>query len=198
VVGSRRQATSGTVARQRLRGSPAPCLAAEKEHIFAATKDIFSKVRRHQYFLGQMVPAMRMVAPFRFKYTARSVPWTDAELDRLHRVWLQVQRAAWRLPPGYPSAPFVFPSARGGARWCPWCRRSLSTLSSLWRCRMGFARQPSVLGLRSSVTAAAATTSASSQKLSQRSDDRERDRSYASSALADGYKCQSSFQLASL
>ncbi len=32
VVRSRRQATSGTVARQRRKGSPAPCLAAEKEH----------------------------------------------------------------------------------------------------------------------------------------------------------------------
>ncbi len=59
---------------------------------------------------------MRMVATSRFRYSAPLVPWTDAELDQLHRVWLQVQRAAWRLPPGYSSAPFVFPSARGG---CP-------------------------------------------------------------------------------
>jgi ribonuclease HI len=116
VVRSRRQATSGTVARQRRKGSPAPCLAAEKEHIFATTRDIVGKVRRHQYLLGQMVPAMRMVATSRFRYSAPLVPWTDAELDRLHRVWLQVHRAAWRLPPGYPSAPFVFPSALGG---CP-------------------------------------------------------------------------------
>jgi hypothetical protein len=116
VVRSRRQATSGTVARQRRKGSPAPCLAAEKEHIFATTRDIVGKVRRHQYLLGQMVPAMRMVATSRFRYSAPLVPWTDAELDQLHRVWLQVHRAAWRLPPGYPSAPFVFPSALGG---CP-------------------------------------------------------------------------------
>ena len=59
---------------------------------------------------------MRMVAASRFRYSAPLVPWTDAELDGLHRVWLQVQRAAWRLPPGYPSAPLSFPSARGG---CP-------------------------------------------------------------------------------
>ena len=116
VVRSRRQAASDSVAKQRRRRRPAPCLAAEKEHIVTATRDIVSKARRHQYLLGQMVPAMRMVATSRFRYSAPLVPWTDAELDRLHRVWLQVQRAAWRLPPGYPSAPLLFPSARGG---CP-------------------------------------------------------------------------------
>jgi ribonuclease HI len=113
---SRRQAAPGSVAVQRRRRRPAPCLAAEKAHIFTTTNDITGKVRRHQYLLGQMVPAMRMVAASRFRYSAPLVPWTDAELDRLHRVWLQVQRAAWRLPPGYPSAPLLFPSARGG---CP-------------------------------------------------------------------------------
>ncbi len=113
----RRQAASGSVARQQYRKKSAPCLAAEIAHIFSATKDIISKVRRHQYLLGsQMVPAMRMLATSRFRYSAPLVPWTDTKLDRLHRDWLQVQRAAWMLPPGYPSAPFVFPSARGG---CP-------------------------------------------------------------------------------
>jgi hypothetical protein len=192
----RRQAASGSVARQQYRKKSAPCLAAERAHIFAATKDIISKVRRHQYLLGQMVPAMRMVATSRLRYSAPLVPWTDAKLDRLHRVWLQAQRAAWRLPPGYPSAPFVFPSARGG---CPEAHpvvpmvQARRTLSSLWRCWMGFARPPSV-GLSSSVTAAAATMSASLQKLSRTSDDRERAQLHAFSALAAGYTCQSSCQ----
>ena len=74
------------------------------------------KVRHHKFLLSQMVPAMRMMTTSRFRYSAPLVPWTDVELDRLHAVWLQVQRAAWRLPPGYPSAPFLLPSARGG---CP-------------------------------------------------------------------------------
>jgi ribonuclease HI len=100
----------------RRRWCRAPCLAAEKLHTQAAAKDIVAKIRRHQYLLCQMVPAMGMVATSRFRYSAPLVPWTDAELDRLHAVWLQIQRAAWRLPPGYPSAPLVFPSARGG---CP-------------------------------------------------------------------------------
>ncbi len=90
-----------------------------------------------------------------------------------------------------------FPAHEGAVprrtQWCPWCRRLRSTLSSLWRCGMRFARPPSV-GLRSSVTAAAATTSASSQKLSRRSDDRERAQLHAFSALAAGYICQSSCQ----
>jgi hypothetical protein len=60
-----------------------------------------------------MVPAMHMVATARFRYSAPLVPWTDAQLEKLHRVWLQVQRAAWRLPPGYPSAQLSFPVHEG-------------------------------------------------------------------------------------
>jgi hypothetical protein len=40
VVRSLQQADSGLVAGQRHRRSPAPCLAAEKEHIFTTTRDI--------------------------------------------------------------------------------------------------------------------------------------------------------------
>ncbi len=36
------------------------------------------------------------------------------ELNNLHTKWLQIQQAAWKLPPGYPSALLAFPSARGG------------------------------------------------------------------------------------
>jgi hypothetical protein len=57
---------------------------------------------------------MRMVAASRFLFSAPLVPWTDAELDVLHSKWLQVQRAAWRLLPGYPSAPLVIPAKHGG------------------------------------------------------------------------------------
>jgi hypothetical protein len=57
---------------------------------------------------------MQMVATSRFWYSAPLVPLTDAELDKLHMKWLQVHRAAWRLPPGFPSAPLMFPSADGG------------------------------------------------------------------------------------
>ncbi len=70
--------------------------------------------KHHCYRLGQMVLAMQMVAAVRFRYSAALVPWNDAELDQLHKVWLQVHRAAWRLQLGFASAPFVLPEAQAG------------------------------------------------------------------------------------
>jgi hypothetical protein len=67
--------------------------------------------KRHQYLVGHLVPAMRMVCSSRFRYPSPLVPWTDAELEDMQRAWLRVHRAAWRLPPGYPGAPFLLPSA---------------------------------------------------------------------------------------
>jgi hypothetical protein len=71
---------------------------------------------------------MLMMTTDRFLYSAPLVPWTDAELDRLNAVWLQVQRAAWRLPSGYPSALFLPPSARWG---CPEAHLVLTGASRL-------------------------------------------------------------------
>jgi hypothetical protein len=69
-------------------------------------KELAVVAKQHRYLLSQMVPAMQMVAS----------GWTDAELDRLHKAWLQVHRAAWRLSPGFASAPFLLPEQKGG---CP-------------------------------------------------------------------------------
>jgi len=93
-----------------------PILAAEKEHVLAATKELAEIAREHssRYLLSQMVPAMHMVATARFRYSAPLVPWTDAELNEVHRAWLRVDRASWRLPPGYPSAPLLLPEENGG------------------------------------------------------------------------------------
>ena len=93
-----------------------PILAAEKAHVLTATKDLVTVAGEHssRYLLCQMVPAMHMVATARFRYSAPLVPWTDAELQEVHRTWLQVDRASWRLPSGYPSAPLVFPTENGG------------------------------------------------------------------------------------
>ena len=101
---------------RRKRGVRAPGLESETEHIFSATRELVGVARGHKYLLGQMVPAMHMVAASRFRYSAPLVPWTDAELNRLYRVWLQVHRAAWRLTPGFPSGQLTLPSERGG---CP-------------------------------------------------------------------------------
>ena len=51
----------------------------------------------HQMPLPLMVPFMRMVAASRFRYSAALVPWTDAQLEELFKVWMQVERAAWKL-----------------------------------------------------------------------------------------------------
>jgi hypothetical protein len=91
-----------------------PGLSAEKQHVIAATKELVGITKRHQYLVGQMVPAMQMVCSSRFRYSAPLVPWTDAELEDMQRVWLRVHKAAWLLPPGYPGAPFLLPSGQGG------------------------------------------------------------------------------------
>ena len=75
-----------------------------------------SIARHHRYLLGQMVPAMHMVATARFRYSAALIARTDSELRRLHSNWLQVHKVAWMLPPGNASAPLMFPSSHGG---CP-------------------------------------------------------------------------------
>jgi hypothetical protein len=36
-----------------------PGLAAEKQHVFAATKELVGIAKHHQYLVGQMVPAMQ-------------------------------------------------------------------------------------------------------------------------------------------
>jgi len=95
---------------------PAPCLDDEIKHVFSTTLESIGLVKHHKFLLSQMVPAMHMVTTAWFRYSAPLVPWTDADLDKLHSVWLRVQRAAWRLPPGFPSAPLMFPREYGG---CP-------------------------------------------------------------------------------
>ena len=94
----------------------APCLTDEKHHIFASTQELTTLSKNHKFLFRQMVPAMHMVATSRFRYSAPLVAWTDAEMDELYTIWLQVNKASWRLPPGFPSAPFTFPADQGG---CP-------------------------------------------------------------------------------
>jgi hypothetical protein len=89
----------------------APCLSAGKRHILATTNDMIAKVRRHNYLLSQMVPAMQvmhMVATSRFRYSAPLVPWIEAELDKLHAYvhrtacTAHVPQCRWGLPGGTP------------------------------------------------------------------------------------------------
>jgi hypothetical protein len=59
--------------------------------------------------LSQMVPVVHIVGWARFSYSVALVPWSDPELGKVYKTWLQVHRAAWRLPPCFLSAPFVLP-----------------------------------------------------------------------------------------
>ena len=99
----------------------------------SAAKELGGLAKRHEYLLGQMVPAMQMVRASRFRYSAPLVPWTDAEMEDLHSVWLRVHKAAWWLTPSYAAAPFRLPS---GAQSCNcgfyWCRRFQNILNN-WK-----------------------------------------------------------------
>ncbi len=56
-----------------------------------------------------------MVACSRFRYSAPSVPWLDAELNRLHLKWIGLAKVAWKVHPGFPAAPFKFPTTQAGS-----------------------------------------------------------------------------------
>ena len=69
---------------------------------------------KHSYTLKQMTEVVHSVATARFRYSAALVPWTDRQLDKLHSLWVRLQKGAWRLPPSYPGAVFFFPEEQGG------------------------------------------------------------------------------------
>ena len=81
----------------------------------AAAKELGGLEKRHEYLLGQMVPAMQLVRASRFRYSAPPVTvlWTDAEMEDLHGVWLRVHKVAWWLTPSIAGAPFRLPSDKG-------------------------------------------------------------------------------------
>ena len=105
--------TSLTVGRKRKTGQ-GPGTADEIQHVFSSTKELKPLLFSHQMPLPLMVPSMRMVAASRFRYSAALVPWTDAQLEELFKVWMQVERAAWKLQGSFPSAQFRLPPDSAG------------------------------------------------------------------------------------
>jgi len=99
---------------RKKKGTTGPCTEDEVSHVLHSTKDLTRLLMDHQMPLSIMVPSMRMVAAARFRYSAALVPWTDADLDRLFKVWMQVERAAWKLQCSFPSAQFRLPPEAGG------------------------------------------------------------------------------------
>ena len=96
------------------KGSVGPGTADEVLHVLSSTKELTRLLADHQIPMSFIVPAMRMVAAARFRYSAALVPWTDAELEELFKVWMQVERAAWKLQRSFPSAQFRLPPDTGG------------------------------------------------------------------------------------
>ena len=87
---------------------------AEIDHVITNTQDLLPVVAKHGYTLRQMTEVMHSVATARFRYSAALVPWTDKQLNKLHKLWIRLQKGAWHLPPSYPGAIFLFPEEQGG------------------------------------------------------------------------------------
>ena len=86
----------------------------EIAHIFSVTSELVPIVTKHGYTTAQMSDVMHSVATARFRYSAALVPWTDKQLNKLHTIWIRLQKGAWRLPSSYPGALFKFPEEQGG------------------------------------------------------------------------------------
>ena len=96
------------------KGAVGPGTRDEVHHVFGSTKELIRSLADHQIPLSFAVPSMRMVAASRFRYSAALVQWTDADLEELFKIWMQVERAAWKLQRSFPSAQFRLPSDSGG------------------------------------------------------------------------------------
>ena len=90
-----------------LRGA-SPNTADEIQHVKSSTKELTQRLAGHQ------MPSMRAVATAWFRYSAALTPWTDSELEELFKIWMQVEKAAWKLR-GFPSAQFQLPTDHGRA-----------------------------------------------------------------------------------
>lgn len=109
-LGVRTSLTTG-----RKRSGQGPGTAEEVQHVLRSTRELKRQLASHQMPLSLMVPSMRMVAAARFQYSAALVPWTDAQLEEVFKVWMQVEKAAWRLQASSPSALFRLPPDSAGS-----------------------------------------------------------------------------------
>ena len=69
------------------KGSVGPGTTNEIHLVFCSTKELTRLLANHQIPLSFIVPSMRMVAAARSRYSAALVPWTDADLEELFKVW---------------------------------------------------------------------------------------------------------------
>ena len=76
---------------------PSSSAADEVRHVMSSTKELTRLLAGHQMQLSLMVESMRAVGTARFRYSATQTQWTDAELEELFKIWMQAERAAWKL-----------------------------------------------------------------------------------------------------
>ena len=60
---------------------------------------------------------MRSVATARSRYSAALTQWTDAELEELFRIWMQVEKAAWKLQHRFSASTSALSTLVSVARW---------------------------------------------------------------------------------
>ena len=65
--------------------------------MMSSTKELTLLLAGHQMPPAIMVQSIGSVATARFRYSAALTQWTDAELEELCKIWMQVEKAAWRL-----------------------------------------------------------------------------------------------------
>ena len=68
----------------------------------SSTKELTRLLEGHETPLFLMIISMRWAAAARFRYNAALTPWTDAELEERFKIWMQVEKTAWKLQHSFP------------------------------------------------------------------------------------------------
>ena len=86
----------------------------EKAHVFLLLKQLSDLCRRHPYTSEQACRVASMLQEAWFRYSAAICPWTDAEMERIQRIWTTNIKLASRVPLNVAKALFRFPREHAG------------------------------------------------------------------------------------
>ena len=93
--------------------------SAEKKHVMEETARRVAAMAPNQILtrcLKELTFKLGICSVFR--YSAGLVPWTTAELDKLHALWLKAYKKSWGSDRWVDDSPFLLPAVEGG-RGCP-------------------------------------------------------------------------------
>jgi len=135
-----------------LHGVPFPAISPNQSHkhlglrmalngdFSAEKKHVFNEMRQRLEALAEDRVLSRMEKELVIKtavctvftYSAGFVDWTDAELERISKMWIRAYKRAWTLPGSMDSSPILLDPSLGG-RGCPsatnlWIRETLDVL----------------------------------------------------------------------